>query len=217
MQLARWHKPRTLYLAKPRGQTTWLTFRYTTVLTRIGIVVTSCESARLIDKDWKKCDLVLIDMATFCGTDQQLAELIQKHLKFGPALLLAREDRVDQMIMGLKSGASGLVKQSTSDRDLHRAINAVASGFAWCDGDLFQVVTRYLLPVNQWQEPKLTRREEEVLRCISLGQTNKEIAAALSLSVQSVKVYVSNLLHKTGVPNRNSLALRALARGLESG
>jgi DNA-binding NarL/FixJ family response regulator len=188
----------------------------TTVLTRIGIVVTTCESARLSGKDWKKCDVVLIDMATFRGTDQQLTQLIQEHLKFGPALLLAREDRVDQMITGLRSGASGLVKQSTSDRDLRQAINTVASGFAWCDGDLFKLVTRYLLPVSQWQEPKLTRREEEVLRCLSLGQTNKEIAAALSVSVQSVKVYVSNLLRKTGVPNRNSLALHALARGLQS-
>lgn len=189
----------------------------TAVLSRIGVALTTFESIRPADKEGKKYDAVLVDVATFPGSDEQLAELIQRLLKFGPVLLLVREDRVDQIITGLKSGATALVKQIASEGELRKAISSVASGFAWCDRQIFQKVTRYLLPVDQWQKPKLTRREEEVLRCISLGQTNKEIAAHLALSEQSVKVYVSNLLRKTGVPNRNTLALHALAWGLESG
>ena len=75
---------------------------------------------------------------------------------------------------------------------------------------------RYILPVSQSREPRLTKREEEVLRCLAHSHANKEIAASLSLSEQSAKVYVSSLLRKLGVPNRGWLVLRAMARGTEA-
>ncbi len=185
----------------------------TTVLSRIGAQVMPSESA---GRHGKKYDAVLVDIATFPGGTEQLSELVEKHLEYGPILLLAREDRIDQIITGLRSGAVGFLTQTASERDLRRAIDAVANGFTWCDSRLFRKVTRYLLPLQQWQQPRLTRREEEVLHCIGSGQTNKEIAQCLAISVQSVKVYVSNLLRKTGVANRSDLAMRALCTSREA-
>ncbi len=182
------------------------------VLSRMGSSVTVCECEKPLTEVSRKYEVVLVDAATFPGTDEQLSQLVQIHMRFGPVLLLAREDRMDQIITGLKSGAIGLLKQTASERDLRLAINAVASGYTWFDRQIFQKLTRYLLPMAQWQEAGLTKREEEVLRCISLGQTNKEIASHLALSQQSVKVYVSKLLRKTGSPNRAGLALHAIAR-----
>jgi len=123
---------------------------------------------------------------------------------------------MDQIITCLKAGATGLVRQTASRRNLRDAIHTVASGFAWCDGRIFRNVAQCLVPVSQWREPKLTRREEEVLQCVIRGQANKEIATSLAVSEQSVKVYVSNLLRKLGVANRGLLALRGMARGTES-
>jgi len=188
----------------------------TSALSRINMSVTLYGQPGPVDKDCKGYDAVLVDVATFSGDDGQLAELIQKLAKFAPVLLLAREDRIDQVITCFKAGAAGLVRQTTSERNLRDAICAVANGIAWCDGQIFRILVRYLLPVSQWREPKLTKREEEVLQCLAHGQANKEIAANLALSEQSVKVYVSNLLRKLGVPNRNWLALQGIARGTEA-
>ncbi len=187
----------------------------TSILSKIGASVTACGLANTNDKHCREYDVVLVDIATYSGDDGQLAQSISEFLKFAPVLLLAREDRLDQIITSLKAGATGLVRQTASKRDLRDAIHAVASGFAWCDGPIFRNLARYLLPLTQQKEPKLTRREEEVLRCITQGQANKEIASSLALSEQSVKVYVSNLLRKLGVPNRGMLALRAVARGTQ--
>ena len=184
------------------------------VLSRIGLAV--IPYGQLGPKDGEKYDAVLVDIVTFSGDDGQLAELIQKLVNFAPVLLLARQDRIDQIITCFRAGATGLVRQTTSARSLRNAVWAVASGSAWCDGQIFRILARYLLPVGQSREPRLTRRELDVLRCLAHGQANKEIASSLALSEQSVKVYVSNLLRKLGVPNRGWLALHAIARGTEA-
>ena len=108
----------------------------------------------------------------------------------------------------------GLVELSASINDLQRAILAVAEGNTWCDAKAFQRVMSFLPALPFSKELKFTGREEEVLSHVSLGQSNKEIAAHLGLSPQSVKVYVSNLLRKSGVANRSGLAHYAVARTL---
>jgi len=168
------------------------------------------------EKDNRQYCAVLVDVVTFCGDTVQLTAMIHKLLSFGPVLLLAREDRLDQIITCFKAGATGVVRQTASERSLRDAINAVANGTAWCDGQIFRNLARYLLPVSQSVVPRLTRREEDVLRCLALGQTNKEIASSLALSEQSIKVYVSNLLRKLGVPNRGWLALHAIAKDAQA-
>ena len=61
---------------------------------------------------------------------------------------------------------------------------------------------------------RLTDREQYVLERIAVGQTNKEIAAALGISIQAVKIHVSLMLRKLIVPNRAALVLAALRHGL---
>ena len=159
-------------------------------------------------------DVVLVDIGTFAKTAQALEGLVQKYSREAPVLLLTREDGLEMLLAGLKSGAVGFVELSASIEDLQRAILAVAEGNTWCDTKTFQRVMSFLPALPYSRELKLTEREEEVLGHVSLGQSNKEIAAHLGLSPQSVKVYVSNLLRKSGVSNRSGLAHYAVARTL---
>ena len=62
----------------------------------------------------------------------------------------------------------------------------------------------------------LTPREIEVLRHLVLGETNKEIATALSIGEETVKTHVANVLGKLGVENRGQATVQALRRGLVS-
>lgn len=118
------------------------------------------------------------------------------------------------LLAGLKAGAVGFVGQNASIKELQKAILTVAEGNTWCDTKSFQKVMSFLPDLPCSKELRLTEREEEVLNHVSQGQSNKEIAAHLGLSPQSVKVYVSNLLRKSGVSNRSGLAHYAVARTL---
>lgn len=62
----------------------------------------------------------------------------------------------------------------------------------------------------------LTPREREVLRQVALGRSNKEIAGALSISDETVKTHVGNVLSKLQVENRAQAIVQALRRGLVS-
>jgi DNA-binding NarL/FixJ family response regulator len=133
-----------------------------------------------------------------------------------PVLLLARNDHIEHIISGLKAGAVGFVKQTASTKELHDAIVSVAGGNTWCDPKLFRKIMKYLPAFSRSTQPSLTKREEDVLRFLRLGKTNKEVAQHLGLAVQTIKVHVSNLLRKTGATNRSNLALYAQAHGLEA-
>lgn len=69
---------------------------------------------------------------------------------------------------------------------------------------------------NKQPTPPLTMRDRAVLRLLTNGYTNKEIAKELNLSLPTVKLSVSNLLAKFGVPGRKSAAEKARELGLAS-
>jgi len=176
--------------------------------------MTVSDGAASSNKPNLQTHVVLVDAGTFAKGTEALEELIREYSRLAPVLLLTREDRLEMLLAGLKAGAVGFVEQSASIKELQKAIVTVAEGNTWCDTKAFQKVMSFLPALPYSKEPRLTEREEEVLSHVSQGQSNKEIAAQLGLSPQSVKVYVSNLLRKSGVSNRSGLAHYAVARTL---
>jgi DNA-binding NarL/FixJ family response regulator len=70
---------------------------------------------------------------------------------------------------------------------------------------------------NQWTSPDvLSQREVEVLRLVAAGKSNREIADALCISLNTVATHVRNILTKTGTSNRTEAAAYALRRGLRA-
>ncbi len=61
---------------------------------------------------------------------------------------------------------------------------------------------------------QLSRREREVLQLLTQGQTNREIAQSLILSVSTVKIHVEHILAKLDVSDRTQAAVRAIELGL---
>src|SRR6266851_3301016 len=66
------------------------------------------------------------------------------------------------------------------------------------------------------ESTQLTRREHDVLRLIVLGQTNREIAGTLNLTVSTVKTHVEHVIGKLEVSDRTQAAVRAIELGLAS-
>jgi DNA-binding NarL/FixJ family response regulator len=155
----------------------------------------------------------LLDVITLPEGLKELEETVKRCSSLGPVLLLGREDRIEQVVAGLKAGAAGFVKQTASPRELRSAVLAVAGGRLWCETNLFRRILQYLPAVPYSRQPNLTKREHDVLSYVGLGKSNKEIANNLNVSEQSVKVYVSNLLRKAGCSTRSNLALHAITWG----
>ncbi|MER7718035.1 response regulator transcription factor [Streptomyces flaveolus] len=119
----------------------------------------------------------------------------------------------------LRAGASGfLLKDAPPDRLLH-GIRTVALGAALLDPEVTRrLVGRYAARIRpaagRAPDIPLTPRELEVLRLIADGLSNSEIAAALVISPETVKTFVSRILTKLGLRDRVQAVVYAYRHGL---
>ncbi|CAN5722299.1 response regulator transcription factor [soil metagenome] len=114
----------------------------------------------------------------------------------------------------LKMGASGYVLKQSASSELIRAIRTVYMGNTYIDPALTErVISNFVSarPARGAPASKdLSGREEEVLRFIAWGYSNKEIAARLSLSVKTVEAHKTNAMQKTGMKSRIDIVRYAL-------
>mgnify|MGYP002778065210 CR=1 FL=1 len=116
----------------------------------------------------------------------------------------------------LRAGAAGYVLKRAAPADLVRAIRTVVAGGTYLDpGVAAQVVAGYLTPAALPEGPAaaLSEREADVVRRIALGYSNKEIAAALGLSVKTVETYKARVGEKLGLRSRVDLVRYANQQG----
>ena len=139
-------------------------------------------------------------------------ETTRRVLKQQPSVrvvaLTASTDEARMMAV-LRAGATGYIRKDAEPETLLAAIRAVARGKTYVDAGLVRQVTDAGL-----HSEDLTEREREVLRHLALGQSNKEIAAALVISEETVKSHVAHLLAQLQVENRAQAIVQALKRSL---
>ena len=136
-----------------------------------------------------------------------------------PTIILTTFDDDALMLEAIRLGAQGFLLKDVSLSRLAEAIRTVAGG-----GTLLQpAITERLLraalsadttfPSSERPEP-LSEREVEVLRLMTGGLSNREIAASLHMAEGTVKNHTSNILGKLGVRDRTRAVLKALELGL---
>lgn len=116
----------------------------------------------------------------------------------------------------LSAGASGFVLKRRPVQEIAEAVRVVAAG----EAILFPAALRRMVgarPLGSAEAlPKaaLTGREEEVLRAMATGRSNPEIATALTVTLETVKTHVGNVLAKLGAQNRTHAVVIAYESGL---
>ena len=117
----------------------------------------------------------------------------------------------------LKAGASGYVLKQSPSAVILSAVRAVAAGQTFLDpaitekvvgGYVSRSAARGAQPQNEPSE-----REQEVLRLIAWGYSNKEIAARLNLSVKTVEAHKANAMHKLDMRSRIDIVRYAILQG----
>lgn len=118
----------------------------------------------------------------------------------------------------IKAGASGCVFKDSSPETLMMAIQAVYRGEIYLDPRIAMLVVHELIQPRKSAEPALdealSKREIDVLKLISRGYTNREIAQQLCITERTVGSHVSTILSKLQLGNRTQAALHALRTGL---
>lgn len=172
--------------------------------------------ARLRDCD---PDVVLLDVRMPKKSGIDVLRELNKRTGAPPVILLTTFDDDTALLDGIRLGARGYLLKDVSLQKLTDAIREVAAG-----GTLISpAITEHLLqglgqaplpPGNGYLEEDLTTREIEILRLMTGGYSNREIAGALNLSEGTVKNHVSNILSKLGVRDRTRAVLKGIEKGL---
>ena len=119
------------------------------------------------------------------------------------------------VVDAVRAGAIGYLLKDTDAHELRRAIKAAAAGQVHLSPQAAARLLREVRTPEKSAEP-LTERETDVLRLLTQGKTNKEIARELNIAEQTVKTHVSDVLNKLEVPSRTQAALYAIRAGLVS-
>jgi len=134
-------------------------------------------------------------------------------------LILTTFERDDYVFQALRLGASGFLLKNAPPEDLITGVRVVANGDALLSPSITRRVVQEFArhpadPVASPNLQRLTNRETDVLRSLSQGRSNAEIAAALFVSETTVKTYVSSVLAKLGLRDRVQAVVFAYENGL---
>lgn len=160
-------------------------------------------------------DVVVMDLLLPGGMDgiESTRRLRQLSPHTQVVVLTSYTDEARAMA-ALRAGAIGYIRKDADPELLVLAVRAAAGGQSMLDPAVAGAVFQELAHAHHG-EP-LTERETGVLRELARGQTNREIAEALSVSEETVKKHVGNILAKLQLAHRTKAALYALKQGLIS-
>jgi two-component system, NarL family, response regulator NreC len=115
----------------------------------------------------------------------------------------------------LRAGTLGYVLKKSPHNELLRAIRAAGAGQQYVDPSLTHHLAEPFLRQHDRsiRLSRVTERESEVLQLVSLGHSNKEVAAQLGLSVKTIELHKANAMQKLGLEGRIELLRYALRCG----
>jgi DNA-binding NarL/FixJ family response regulator len=152
-------------------------------------------------------DLVLMDVNMRGGSGIEATAQLTARYPGIAVLILSMHDKPEYVSQAMQAGARGYVLKDAPGKDIVLAIDTVIGGGIYYSAALARQLASPLAGDNQ-----LTLREQEVLRHIAAGQSNKQIARALDLSVRTVETHRLNIKRKLGIEGQAELIRFAVQR-----
>ena len=168
-----------------------------------------------------KPDVVLLDISISEMNGIQPITAIRQKSPETKALMLGFVTDEATVFKSLMLGAKGYLSKNSTPPELIKAIKAVNGGEMWVERKLISklfdedagVLFRGEERVKKTKEG-LTVREQEVLRALTKGSTNKEIGESLFISDKTVKTHLNSIFRKLNVTRRLQAILYAISRGM---
>lgn len=176
----------------------------------VGFANNGMEAIEKIEK--LKPDVVLLDinMPVLNGMDT-LVKLKESNLEV-KVIMLTIHNESEYIIRAMKLGCDGYILKEANSAELKNAIYTVYNGGRYIYPVITPILNQYLV-VNSDKNTKfdkLTNRELQILKILSEGLTNREIAEKLDISDRTVKNHVFSILKKLNVKDRTQAAVIAV-------
>ncbi|MEW5819245.1 MAG: response regulator transcription factor [Cyanobacteriota bacterium] len=172
-----------------------------------------------------KPSVVLMDIALPVMNGIDATKKIKELEPATKVIMLTSYNDKEKVFGAFSAGADAYCMKDIKSPTLNKIIEVVFEGGVWLDPHIADLIIKILPYFDRLTPSKkdllpesisivLTNREKEILKLISNGLNNKDIAEELSLSVYTVKNHVSNIINKLAVDDRTQAAIMALKKGL---
>ncbi len=181
------------------------------------VIEEACDGEDCLEKlATVRPDILLLDinMPKMNGLEV-LQKIKEKKIKV-KVLVLTVHNEVEYLLKAVDIGVNGYLLKDSESSELKKAILAVVDGDDYIQPSLIPVLNAKMIDRNKdnVKIESLTRREMEVLKLLSVGMYNKEVAEQLNISERTVKNHVSNIFKKIGVTDRTQAAVFAIRNNL---
>lgn len=165
-------------------------------------------------------DIILLDvrMPVLDGLETLIE--IGKHAHKTRSLVLSMYAQEDYVLQSARSGASGYILKDASKEELMTAIRTIHAGNKYFSGSVSNILVEGYLHNLQAQSTQqnvyhLTRTEKKVLKLVTQGLNNAEIAKQLHNSVRTIETHRFKIMKKMGVSKSKDMIRKARQEGLE--
>jgi two-component system response regulator DevR len=165
------------------------------------------STIKALEKDSSTVDVAVLDVRLGDGTGHDITQWIKTHCPNINVVLLTSFLEDDVLIQGYTSKASAIVLKGAPTAELVKAIQDVAAGLQLINPVEVRAASKRINAIPANVLSSLNDTDKEIAILISQGLTDKDIAAAVHFSVQTVKNRVSKILTQVGAANRTQLAV----------
>ncbi|HVT74623.1 MAG TPA: response regulator transcription factor [Lacunisphaera sp.] len=177
----------------------------------VGSARTEGEALKLCGREAP--DLVVLDLVLSSTYDLSLLAKLERLCPQARIVIFSGNLTPEIIRQVLAAGTYSLISKTATLADFRAALLTIAAGRTYFSPDVSGLI-KGLVVGRKTPSPKLTRREEGVLRLLAQGHSSREIAAALGVSVYTVANHRSRLMKKTGLHRAAQLSLFAVQQGM---
>lgn len=170
------------------------------------------DAQQKLNNNEKKPDVMLLDIRMPKVNGIELVKILRAQGNKLPILMLTTFDDSELFMQSLQAGANGFLLKDVSLDKLVNAVKTLADGGFVAEPVVMKQLNQGLIDSPVIEE--LTEKEQQILKLIAGGLSNKEIASSIFLAQGTVKNHVSNILAKLNTRDRTRAVLIALNQGL---
>ena len=159
-------------------------------------------------------DIVLLDISMPGENGIATTRALKARFPDVLVLFLTMHEEEGMLQEALRAGGDGYVVKRADEPEILRAIHAVRNGGVYVHATMTRALAQPLPSQNGALAEALTQREIDVLRLLARGNTNRQIAELLNLSIRTVESHRANLMGKLGLASRVELVTYAEEHGL---
>ena len=182
----------------------------TTEFTVAGEASSGPEAVRLASE--LQPDIVLMDVHMPGGEGVEAVRKLHDAMPTLPVIMLTVSENDADLLRAIRAGARGYFLKNVETEELFAGLRRAAAGQAVLDASLTERLFHHVAQPSSADSP-LSLRETEILRLIAANHTNREIAAKLYVSENTVKTHVARILEKLGTPTRSEAVAFARSHG----